>query len=571
MQANEPQNISFNWCTHFVRTLHQQGVRHVVISPGSRSTPLTLAFAAHPGFTKTIVIDERSAAFIALGQAKAKGIPSVLVCTSGTALANYAPAVFEAKNSGIPLIIASADRPPHSRNVGSSQTIDQLKIFGDHAVFFHDAGEPSSDANKLKRIETAAIQSVYYSQSKTGVAHINFPFDKPLEPTAEFLNSVELKNSRLTTPTDTDYNQEFGETSFGDNFWSQLISAEKPVIMVGPLNNFDNLDFILPLAKKLNAPLLVEPGANIPTSKHHITGYTGFLKNEDVATELAPDLIIRCGAYPITRAAQTFLERNKDLIQIQFMHLNIWQDGDVFPDKHIVAPSNLHIPDITGNAQPSWLKAWKKAESKFKTYREDAMQPSTPLTDGYVFTTLSKLIPKNSFTMLSNSFPVRDLALFTDYTNRETYVNRGAAGIDGITSTTIGLSQTLNKTGVLFIGDIAFLHDSNALLSKEYVKKPLVIVLLNNGGGTIFRMLPIYEHKEKHREYFETPQSVRIVSLCRAYEIGHTLVTRPEQLVTAFEEVIEKDGIHVIECLTDADNSMLERHKLWNFENEASS
>ena len=569
MQVNDPQNLAFYWSTLFVRTLYEEGVRNVVISPGSRSTPLTLAFSAHPGFHKTIAIDERSAAFIALGQAKALGKPSVLVCTSGTALANYAPAIFEATNSGIPMIIASADRPPHLRGVGASQTIDQLKIFGDQTVYFHDAGEPSSHFQKLKRIETAAKQSYFYSTSQSGVAHINFPFNKPLEPDAEFLHEIEDENSRHVRRTNTDYNLEQGDTTLGEKFWSQLVSSERPVIVVGPLNKHQEIPFILPLAKILKAPVLAEPGSNIPNSKHLISGYAGFLRNDDIRDGLTPDLIIRFGAAPITKAGQTFLEANSDAIQIHFTHSTIWQDGDVAPVKHIPIPANLQIPDITGAAQSTWLKSWKKVEKNFKLYREGEIKPSTPLTDGYVFTSLTKLLPKKHFTMLSNSFPVRDMALFGNYYDKELYVNRGAAGIDGIISTTIGLSQVLDKAGVLFIGDIAFLHDANALLSKEYINRPLVIILLNNGGGTIFRMLPVYKLKEKHRTYFETPQSVRIVSLCRAYSVAHTLVTRPEQLITAFELAIEKNGIQVIECLTDADDSMLERHKLWNFSDGA--
>ncbi len=571
MQVNDPQNLAFYWSTLFVRTLFEEGLRHVVISPGSRSTPLTLAFSAHPGFHKTIAIDERSAAFIALGQAKAFGKPSVLVCTSGTALANYAPAVFEATNSGIPMIIASADRPPHLRGVGASQTIDQLKIFGSQTVFFHEAGEPSSDIAKFKRIQTAAKQSCHYSISQSGVAHVNFPFSKPLEPDADFLHEIEDENSRHVERSNTDYNSEQGNTSLGENFWSQLISAERPVIIVGPLNKHQEIPFILPLAKILKAPILAEPGSNVPTSKHTITRHAGFLRSDAIRSELVPDLIIRFGAAPITKAGQAFLEANTDAIQIHFAHTTIWQDGDSVPDKRIPISGNLQIPDITGAAQSSWLKSWKKTEKDFETYRESEIKPSTPLTDGYVFTTLTKLLPKKSFTMLSNSFPVRDMALFGNYKDKELYVNRGAAGIDGITSTAIGLSQVLDKTGVLFIGDIAFLHDSNALLTKDYVNRPLVIIILNNGGGTIFRMLPIYKLKEKHRTYFETPQSVRVVSLCRAYDVSHTLVTRPEQLITAFEQAIEKNGIQIIECLTDADDSMLERHKLWNFSGEASS
>ncbi|MEP1306054.1 MAG: 2-succinyl-5-enolpyruvyl-6-hydroxy-3-cyclohexene-1-carboxylic-acid synthase [Balneola sp.] len=565
MPENETQNLAFYWSTLFVRSLFVEGVRNVVISPGSRSTPLTLAFSAHPGISKTIAVDERSAAFIALGQAKASGVPSVLVCTSGTALANYAPAVFEATNSGIPMIIASADRPPHLRGLGASQTIDQVKIFGRQPVFFHEAGEPSTHAEKQKRVPVIARQAFQRSLEDSGVSHINFAFDKPFEPEDDFLKKIESENQNHSNRSQTEYSQNMGETELGEKFWSQLISAEYPLIIVGATSSATETGFITPLARALSAPIIAEPGSNVPNSRHIISGYAGFLKDSEYREDLKPDLILRIGSFPVSKGVQQLLEECNEIHQIGFTESRFPNDGDYPTDRTIQLNSPLTIPDINGNASSKWLSKWKKISKKFNSFLVDQIQPSTPLTDGYVFKETGELIPKKAFTMLSNSFPVRDLALFTDFSGQEIYVNRGAAGIDGIISTTIGLSSILDKQGVLFIGDIAFLHDINAFLSIKEVTNPLVIVILNNGGGTIFRMLPVYKFKQKHRQYFETPQDVRIVSLCRGYQIDHTLVSKPEQFAPAFESYIDKPGVHVIECITDADDSMIERHKLWNF------
>jgi len=565
MQENESQNLAFYWSTIFVRALFEQGVRNVIISPGSRSTPLTLAFSAHPGIKKTVAIDERSAAFIALGQAKASNLPSVLVCTSGTALANYAPAVYEATNSGIPLIIASADRPPHLRSIGASQTIDQIKIFGTQPVFFHEVGEPQTDSKKQQRIGLLARQSVQNSIDLSGVCHINFAFDKPFEPEADFLSKVESENLNYSKRIPTDYSQHIGETDLGENFWSQLVSAERPLIIAGVNSTNTDLSFLNPLAKALSAPIIAEPGSNIPNSRNIIPGYSGFLKDSEHRKTFNPDLIIRTGSYPVSKGVQQLLEENSDVHQLSFTNTKFPNDGDTPTNRVIHLKSSLSIPDISGNANSKWLNSWKKVSKDYAKFLKDQIYPNTPLTDGYIFREAGKLIPKKSFTMLSNSFPVRDLALFTDFSGQEIYANRGAAGIDGIMSTTIGISSVLNKTGILFIGDIAFLHDVNALLSSSSIESPLVIVVLNNDGGTIFRMLPVYKFKKKHTDYFETPQNARIVSLCRGYDIEHTLVSKPEQFGTAFESYIDKPGIHVIECITDADDSMIERHKLWNF------
>ncbi|MEP1150664.1 MAG: 2-succinyl-5-enolpyruvyl-6-hydroxy-3-cyclohexene-1-carboxylic-acid synthase [Balneola sp.] len=565
MQENEPQNLAFFWSTLFVRSLFIEGVRNVVISPGSRSTPLTLAFSAHPGITKTTAIDERSAAFIALGQAKASGVPSVLVCTSGTALANYSPAVFEATNSGIPMIIASADRPPHLRGIGASQTIDQIKIFGDQPVFFHEVGEPKADVKNQKRIETLARQSVQNSIEYSGVAHLNFAFDKPFEPEADFLKQIENENLNHSKRSQTDYSQTQGETELGEKFWSQLISAEKPLLVVGASISNTELKFITPLARILSAPIIAEPGSNIEKSKHVISGYSGFLKDPEYREKLKPDLLLRFGSYPVSKGVQELLDESADVHHISFSNSKFPNEGNAIANRTIDIKGSLLIPDVSGNASSKWLSSWKKISKKYSSFLLDQVHSNTPLTDGFIFKEASDLIPQKSFTMLSNSFPVRDLALFTDFTGNEIYVNRGAAGIDGIISTTIGLSTVLDKIGILFIGDVAFLHDMNGLLNARDVKKPLVIVILNNGGGTIFRMLPVYKFKEKHSQYFETPQNARIVSLCRGFNVDHTLVSKPEQFAPAFESSIKKPGVHVIECITDADDSMIERHKLWNF------
>lgn len=565
MQENDPQNVAFYWSTLFVRSLFEEGIQHVIISPGSRSTALTLAFSAHPGFTKHIGIDERSAAYMALGVAKATGSPAALVCTSGTALANYFPAVVEASRSGTPLLILSADRPSHYRGLGSSQTIDQLKIFGNYPVFFHEAGEPDNNERSQKRLQLAAAQAVQEATSKSGVSHINFPFSKPFEPDTQFLKKVEFENEKRSRKPSPNYVQEIGSVEMGETFWSDIISAEKPLIIVGPATKSDQFEFITPLARTLNAPIIAEPGSQIPTSRHTVQGFDGFLKDSGNREILKSDLILRFGQQPVSKAVNQYLDDYKEVMQICFMSPNNWIDGSLTSHKQISLNAPLHIPEVSGSAGTGWLKKWKQTEKEFRAFREEYLHPSSPITDGYVFSKITENQPKKSFTMLSNSFPVRDMSLFGEFDGKEIYVNRGAAGIDGIISSAIGLSVSTDKPGVLMIGDIAFLHDTNGLLLAKEVHKPLVIVLLNNGGGTIFRMLPVHTIKNKYSKYFETPQNTKIAALCRAHNIDHTLVSRPEQIIPTFDKLIERNGVHVMECITGADESMTQRQSLWNF------
>ncbi|MTI88695.1 MAG: 2-succinyl-5-enolpyruvyl-6-hydroxy-3-cyclohexene-1-carboxylic-acid synthase [Balneolaceae bacterium] len=565
MPEIDPRNSAFSWSTLFVRTLFEHGIEHLVISPGSRSTPLTLAFASHPGFNNHIIIDERSAAFTALGIGKASAKPAVLVCTSGTAVANYLPAVIEAKQSGVPLIIASADRPPRYRNLGASQTIDQLKLFGNYTAFFHETGEPDHSSGSRARLQLAAKQAVQLATDQEGVSHLNFAFRKPFEPETDYLNKVRLENQKHANRIFSVYEKEVGKIRLDETFWSDLVSAERPLIIVGPTSPGDATSFISDLAEVLGAPLLAEPGSNIPASPKTIEGFDGFLRNKTNRELLNPDLILRFGQQPVSKALNKLLEEADSAMQICFMNPNRWTDGSLSSDKQISLNAPLHIPEVTGSASPEWIQSWEQAEIAFTNFRSTQLETAPPLTDGIVFSELSPLIPENAFTMLSNSFPVRDLSLFGTFNDKKIYVNRGAAGIDGITSTAIGLSIAEDRPGVLFVGDIAFLHDSNALLNAALVTQPLIVVILNNGGGTIFRMLPVHSVKDHYETYFETPQQASISALCRAHKVHHTLISKQDQLQEVFEERLSQNGLSVLECMTDADDSMILRNQLWNF------
>ncbi|MBO6794952.1 MAG: 2-succinyl-5-enolpyruvyl-6-hydroxy-3-cyclohexene-1-carboxylic-acid synthase [Balneolaceae bacterium] len=565
MPDRDHQNLNFYWSTRFVRSLYRSGVQRVVISPGSRSTSLTLAFAAHPGFDKTIAIDERSAAFTALGMSKADKSPTCLVCTSGTAVANYYPAVIEAAQTGVPLIVLSADRPSYLRGIGASQTIDQLKIFGDYPVFFHEVGEPRDDDNSMNRLELAALQAVTKSMEAPGVSHLNFPFPKPFEPDNDFLKTAEIDNERQAKKK---YQRTFSsqqKTKLSPEFWLQISEAEQPIIVAGPDIPKVLRKSVLALAKQLNAPILAEPGCNIPSSKYTITGFDGFLRNSAISESLYPDVILRFGRDPVSKTLQNYLKNYADVQQTRFHTTHLITDENLSADSHYFVKYGFEVSEMELNSNKDWIRNWRRYQKEYYASKERLMFPTSPLTDGYIFHTISEQIESKHFTMLSNSFPVRDMSLFGNYEGKEMYVNRGTAGIDGILSTTVGLSKVLNKAGVCFIGDIAFLHDSNALLLLQQIKTPLIIILLNNGGGTIFKMLPVSNYKKRYSEYFETPQQVSIAAMCRAHKIDHTLISRPEQLIPSFEAYIERPGVHIFECITDAEDSMELRRQLWNY------
>jgi 2-succinyl-5-enolpyruvyl-6-hydroxy-3-cyclohexene-1-carboxylate synthase len=560
----DDRNIPFYWSTLFFRELVKQGPEHVVISPGSRSTPLTMAAAAQPGLKKHIILDERSAAFTALGIGKATGTPAVLICTSGTALANYFPAVIEARQSGVPLILATADRPPHLRTTGANQAIDQLKLFGDYPVFFHEVGEPQLSNPDINRLQMLARQCLSMTQQKAGPAHLNFPFRKPLEPEPTFVKKVEKENE-----ADTPFSQhEIDEASFHipDAIKEAIATSKRPVILVGPTAPSDDTSAIASLAEQLQCPVLSESSLK---SKQTISGFAGFLRNEQTVDHLQPDLILRFGFQPTAKSLQLALENWTDVNHFHFASTADWQDATFSQSVHLPWRGKpLPSDDLTTATDPSWLSRWQQVEQKFDNHLQQSINQVSSLTDGHVYTEILPQCSKKHFVAVSNSFPARDIQLFgKKIIQHNLFLNRGASGIDGITSTTMGISLATQQPGVLFTGDLAFLHDSNALLSQKVVQQPLTVVILNNAGGSIFRMLPIEEHDDYFEEYFETPQSADIAQLVASHSI-------PYQKVTSLTELQNFDlkkwqqkhsRLSVVECQTDADTSMELRKKVWDF------
>jgi 2-succinyl-5-enolpyruvyl-6-hydroxy-3-cyclohexene-1-carboxylate synthase len=559
-------NNPLRWSSELICSLSAHGVTHAVISPGSRSTPLTLAAAIHPSVKKNVILDERSAAFIALGIGKATGIPAILICTSGTAAANYFPAVIEAKESGVPMIILSADRPPNLRSTGSSQTIDQIKLFGDHTVFFHEAGEPVMSDTDLKRISYLGKQAVDMAIRKGGTAHINLPFRKPLEPAQQQL-ADETERIRKNAGQVRIKPDHTAKTIHPGNDISEMISSsKKPLLIAGPANPRQALiSHLQNFSSRLNAPVISEPGSGLSENEYTIHRFEQFLRNKNQRKKLSPDLIIRFGDQPFTKSLLMALEDWADIPAIHISSRDAWQDHSMSADVFIhTSPEDRLNPDFfPARSDPEWIGSWKAAD-QLAQEKLALLLKSKPLTDGHVFKKLSDQITDHWNVMLSNSFPVRDMALFGKST-RGQFVNRGAAGIDGITSTALGLHLSGDKPTCCITGDLAFLHDANALYSLQDSGAPFVIVVINNGGGTIFRMLPVYHENissDLHQTYFETPQYTDIRYLARASGVKYRKIETPAQLDNLHLDSFSEPTI--IECRTDAGESMKLRQRLWS-------
>ena len=547
-----------------IRSFFENGVRHAVVSPGSRSTPIALALAIHKGIRKLNVIDERSAGFIALGIGKQTGVPALLVCTSGTAAANYMPAVIEAKQSGVPMIVLSADRPPHLRGTGSSQTIDQIKLYGDQTIFFHEIGELRSEPDDLKRLVLLARQSVHDSVFYGGAAHLNAAFRKPLEPTESELEEQENISLKSVTETLSPVSKNNVTWKPDSELEDLLNSSDFPLIIAGPMNPHQRLDHLLcTLSEKKKIPVIAEPGSGILAKDFQIHNFEQLLRNNIPEKLHKPDCIIRFGDQPFTKSVLTALSGWYDVPVIHYSARNSWQDHSMNVKKRVTIEPGT-IPDLEGispGRSGNWLSLWKEFDLQAETKLNRAIADTDSLTDGHIFHHFSSQISENWNVMISNSFPVRDMALFGKSPSGA-HVNRGAAGIDGIVSTAIGISHSSDKPTCCFVGDIAFLHDSNALLSLRSVKNPVVIVVINNGGGTIFRMLPVHKHKNYYSDYFETPQQIKIEQLAEAHSIRYRKIDSIQKLKNTDISRYE-NGAVIYEVQTDADASMILRKKLW--------
>jgi len=562
-------NLSFYWCTLFFRKLYLEGLRHVVISPGSRSTPLTLGAAAFPDLNKHIILDERSAGFTALGIGKATGIPALLICTSGTAAANYYPAVVEAGQSGVPMLLATADRPSRLRNTDANQTIDQLELYGKFACSFKNMGEPDGSEEGLQELQNVAKEYFHQARALPGPVHLNFPFDKPLEPEANYLERCKKKNesfaleSGKSNQQKADINKSF---NFPDPILKALQKSEKPLILIGQLPADRSIAPVFDLARALRAPVLSEQGST--EDGNALQGFEGFLRNEERVQYLEPDLILRFGLQPASKSLLRALNTWNPAFHIYVTSSsNPIKTALPVSDTVLWDGNDFSTKDLTGSPEV-WLEAWKDSEAKYLARKLKNVEALPRLTDGHVYEHLSSQIPTEWPILFSNSFPARDRSMFGSWSAQSVYTNRGASGIDGVTSTALGVCIGTGKPGVLFTGDLAFLHDTNAMLNEKHLKKPLVIVVINNQGGSIFRMLPIADYRPYFTDYFETPQKADLGKLAGSYEL-------PFQRISTFEELyefnlgdfIEKSiagkKLLVLEFQTDPDISMELRNKLW--------
>ncbi|NES20931.1 MAG: 2-succinyl-5-enolpyruvyl-6-hydroxy-3-cyclohexene-1-carboxylic-acid synthase [Symploca sp. SIO3E6] len=594
------RNINTIWSSILVETLSRLGLTTAVVCPGSRSTPLTVAFAqrSQTNLGKQLevipVLDERSAAFFALGIARQSGCPVVLVCTSGTAAANFYPAVIEARESRVPLLVLTADRPPELRDCHSGQTIDQIKLYGNYPNWQVSLAVPSVEIGMLRYLR----QTVIHAWERTflpdsGPVHLNLPFREPLAPVPQLDTDVlpspfDLEDffaaiSPASQPPSSPVSQLLG---YLYQEWQQ---EQQGIIIAGPAqpqNPRAYCEAIAQLCQTLGWPVLAEglsPVRNYAQlNPYLISTYDLILRNQQLAHKLKPTMVIQIGELPTSKKLRAWLNDsqpqrwvidssndNLDSLHGQTTHLRI--DLSVVSSQWLLTPHQPHqiteTPPLPSSFSPyhtsqkqnhkmgrkptKYRHKWCAAEAKVRAAVDQRMSSISDLFEGKAAWLFSQTLPPETPLFIANSMPVRDIEYFWSPGNLgiRPYFNRGANGIDGTLSTALGIAHQ-NQSSVILTGDLALLHDTNGFLLRSKFVGHLTIVLINNNGGGIFEMLPISQFEPPFEEFFATPQAVNFAQLCRTYGVEHQLIESWEELKPLLNP-LPTEGIRVLELRTN--------------------
>ena len=533
-----------------VDELYQLGVRHAVFSPGSRSTTLAMLFQSHGGFQTYMNIDERSAGFMALGIGKAHGELAVLVCTSGSALTHYGPAVVEAKHGGIPMIILSADRPYTLQNVGAPQTIDQQKFFGTAVHYYEELSVPSESHYYTYPRQVARRAYLHAKGHKKGPIHINVPVFEPLVPNRDssyFKMGRSSKAFRLVT-----------EHTIGELV--PVLEGKKVLILGGP--SITQPQTVMDFANAIAAVVIGDPLSNLRQFGEAISTYDSVLVHESMKEQLRPDVVIQLGQIPVSKRIQQWMATLDDIEYIVVSPTAESLNPSLTTTIHVMTNMDVFLHRLTAiQADRQYYAMWQEIEASSRR-QLDAVGAERNLFEGRTIHMLQALMPADGQILVANSMSIRDMDYYwaSGRSTATIYGNRGTNGIDGTVSTALGLS-TNGKPTVMVTGDLSFFHDLNGLAIGKTHGMNLTIILHNNDGGGIFQYLP-QKGADDFDYLFNTPQGIDYSGLATMYGLDYVKVATNAELEEAMYRYIGRGGIHIIEIPTSKEGSR-ELHKVY--------
>jgi 2-succinyl-5-enolpyruvyl-6-hydroxy-3-cyclohexene-1-carboxylate synthase len=520
--------------TVLVDELLRCGLTDVVLAPGSRSAPLALALYEQSRIRLHVRIDERSAAFLALGMAKRSGRPVAVVCTSGTAAANFHPAVVEAHESGVPLLVLTADRPPELRETGANQTIDQVKLYGSAVRWSCEVGTPEERPGMVAYWRSLASRAWHIAlDPDSGPVHLNVAFREPLTPDAD---------------------ESWCEPLGGDvtGAWTKVRAAtpgsvlhvpptRRGVLVVG--DGAVNVKRYVAAASMAGWPVLAEPNGNARYGDHALSAHHFLLGVPEFAEAHRPEVVVTLGKPGLSRPLLSFLRRAEEHIVVT-PSLARWPD----PVRSATqVAQEAEIPVVSGD--DAWLKGWRTADLVARNAVDAVLDESSEPSEPRLARDLVSAMPGGSMLLAAASMPIRDLDQ-TMHPRRGIRIlaNRGASGIDGLVSTAIGAALAHGNRAYALLGDLAFLHDQNGLIIGPQDRRPdLALVVVNNAGGGIFSLLPQSAFPEPFERVFGTPHQVDIASVAAAYGVPYARL----EAMDGLGKVMAGEGLRIVEVRTD--------------------
>jgi 2-succinyl-5-enolpyruvyl-6-hydroxy-3-cyclohexene-1-carboxylate synthase len=569
----DPTNANTALASAFVEELARGGLRHAVVSPGSRSTPLAVALWRRPEIEVTVIVDERSAAFFALGAAQASGGPVTLLCTSGTAAANYHPAVIEADESGLPLLVLSADRPPELRGIGAGQTIDQIKLFGSSVRWFCEVGTHQADDGGLLHYRSVACRALAAARGETrpGPVHLNLPWREPLAPVAvegavTATDPLAL-NGRKGRPSTAVTRIDLEPSAFLlDEMASHIGDAIAGVIVAGRQLDPELREPLTHLARVSGFPILAEPTSQLrcgPHDRSHvIAAYDLLLRDERFARSVVPDFILRFGEMPTSKPLRSWLT-DSGASEVIIDPFGGWDEPTNRASALLRAdPSELaagwatRLEKEPRPAPERWIAAERAAQAVLgdELAGEEISEPA-------LHRALGRAHSDGDLVYTASSMPIRDQEAFlaTAETDALFLCNRGANGIDGLISSGIGAAYASDRPTTIVTGDLGLLHDIGGLAALRDVSTPVRIVVIDNGGGGIFHFLP--QEQALGSDEFEallgTPRGLDVAKAAALFDLPHR---RLESLADLSEALATGTGL--IEVKTDRTTNVASHRRL---------
>jgi 2-succinyl-5-enolpyruvyl-6-hydroxy-3-cyclohexene-1-carboxylate synthase len=540
-----PINRTYAPVQALVDELARCGMHHAVTCPGSRNAPLILTLAGHDGIEAVSVLDERSAGFMALGLAKASGRPVAVTCTSGTAAANLMPAVAEAREARVPLIVLTADRPPELREVGAGQAIDQLKLYGDAVKWFVEVG--NHEPGRQTAVHHRALGCRAYATAaagRPGPVHLNFPLREPLAPAREPLDAADWEGRADGRPwVDVREHSNAPHADDIQELADRAAAAPRGVIVCGPTHD-DVADPVARLAAASGWPVLAEPASGLRCGQHdrsHVVAhYDVLLRSERFAAAQLPRLVVRVGDTPTSKPLRAWLASAPQAVLDPH---GAWHEPTRAAELVIQAAAGPACDALaaalemrTAERDPGWLGSWREADALVPAALAEAPDPFEPKA----LAALEPALPADALVWVSSSMPVRDVEAYFPQSPKPLrfLANRGANGIDGVVSSAAGAALASGRPTFLLTGELALLHDLGGLLAARRAGAELTIVCLNNGGGGIFDFLPLAEHAERevYERHVATPSDVDFEQVAALAGLPHRLANSAGEVTAAVAE-----------------------------------